>query len=130
MATQSPPEISLASPSHQALSGDDSINSIPVKCGSVCGVLYLDKIKVTGNKGSLKCIRANPLWYSPVEFESLGGKSKSKCWRRSIFHENVQLGIFLSSIGIHPNKASSPTPGFMALPHRTVGSPVNLLMPP
>ena len=109
MATQS--EDPLASPSHQAPSAEDSITSMPVKCGSVCGVLYLDKIRVTGNKGSLKCILSNSVWYSPMEFESLGGKTKSKCWRRSILHENVQLGIFLSSIGIHPDKASSPTPG-------------------
>ena len=75
------------------------------------GVLYLDKIKAPGNQGSLKCILCDTVWYSPNEFESLGGKTKSKYWRRSILHENVQLGTFLSSIGIHTDKASSPSPG-------------------
>ena len=32
-----------------------------------------------------------------MEFESLGGKEKSKNWRRSIYHGNSQLGNYLSS---------------------------------
>ena len=45
--------------------------------------------------------------YSPIDFEILGGKAKSRNWRRSIMHENLQLGIYLSSIGVHPDKPSS-----------------------
>ena len=43
-----------------------------------------------------------------IHFETLGGKVKSRNWRRSIMQENVQLGVFLSSVGI---QSSSPTPG-------------------
>ena len=71
----------------------------------------LKKIKAPGNKGNLKCILSNSEWYSPIDFESLGGKVKSRNWKRSILHENIQLGIFLSSIGIHLDKVPSPTPG-------------------
>ena len=100
-------ELSLASAHSQASSGSDTV---PVKCGTATGILHVDKIRGPGNKGNLKCIFSDSKWYSPIEFEILGGKTKSRYWRRSILHENVQLGVFLTSVGIHPDK-SSPTPG-------------------
>ena len=77
-----------------------------VKCGAVTGDLYIEKLKGPGNMGSHKCILSNSAWYTPVEFEALGGKSKSKYWRRSIHCGNVQLGSFL---GIGFNRSDSPT---------------------
>ena len=72
-------------------------DTVPVKCGSVTGELYLDKLRESaGNKGSVKCILSNSDWFTPVEFESLGGKGKSKNRRRSIYHEKTSLGIFLA----------------------------------
>ena len=43
---------------------------------------------------------------------SLRGKTKSRYWKRStcIYHENVPLGVFLSSIGVPAKGGSSPTP--------------------
>lgn len=37
-------------------------------------------------------------WFTPVEFESLGGKEKSRNWKCSIYHGNTQLGNYLSSL--------------------------------
>ena len=48
--------------------------TIAVKCGTATGELYLEKLSsAAGNKGSAKCIFSNSIWYSPVEFEALGG---------------------------------------------------------
>ena len=96
-----------ASTLSQSSPGSDTV---PVKCGTATGILHVDKIRGPGNKGNLKCIFSESKWYTPIEFESIGGKTKSRNWRRSILHENLQLGIFLTSVGIHPDK-SSPTPG-------------------
>ena len=48
---------------------------VPVKCGSASGIIHLDKLKVSsaGNKGGIKCILCDSAWYTPVEFENLGG---------------------------------------------------------
>ena len=46
----------------------------------------------------MKCILSHSNWFTPVKFESLGGKEKSKNWRRSIYHGNTQLGNYLSSL--------------------------------
>lgn len=96
----------LSSPTHVP-----SVTCVQVKCGTACGTLHIDKIKAPGNKGNLKCILSNSMWYSPIDFESLGGKVKSRNWKRSITYDNVQLGVYLSSIGIHPDRATSPCPG-------------------
>lgn len=110
MASQptSDSELPLTPTLSQASSGSDTIS---VKCGSATGTLYVDKIRAPGNKGNLKCILSGSDWYSPIDFEIFRGKTKSRNWRRSILHENVQLGVFLSSIGVHLDKSSSPTPG-------------------
>ena len=86
------------STSSQALPQAASSEIIAVKCGSATGDFYLEKFKgATGSKGGVKCILSRSKWFTPVEFESLGGKEKSKNWRRSIYHGNSQLGNYLSS---------------------------------
>ena len=99
-------------------------DSITVKCGTTVGSLYLDKLSAVSNPSafkSTKCILSNSTWYSPGEFESLGGKVKSKHWKRSIFYGNVQLGTYLASIGLDtppktsttPSRGSSPVPSLV-----------------
>ena len=92
-------------------SDSESVTCVQVKCGTASGTLHINKIKAHGNKGNHKCILSDTVWYSPIDFESLGGKVKSRNWKRSITYENMQLGVFLSSIGIHPDRAPSPNPG-------------------
>ena len=46
---------------------------------------------------------------TPIEFESHSGKIKSKNWRRSIYHNNTQLGVFLSSCSFLTTSRSSPS---------------------
>ena len=83
------------STSSQALPQAASSEIIAVKCGSATGDFYLEKFK--GANGGMKCILSRSKWFTPVEFESLGGKEKSKNWRHSIYHGNSQLGNYLSS---------------------------------
>ena len=63
--------VHMASQSDKSSPDDETI---AVKCGTATGELYLDKLSsAAGNKGSAKCIFSNSIWYSPVEFEALGG---------------------------------------------------------
>ena len=74
-----------------------SDNEILVKCGSVVGTLYLDKL-IGGRAGSSKCIHysSQNKWVSPIEFESLGGKAKSGKWKQSIkTSDNVAIATFV-----------------------------------
>ena len=58
----------------------------------------------------MKCIFSESTWYSPIDFEALGGKAKSRYWRRSILYENKPFSVLLSSLGVLPDKSSSPSP--------------------
>ena len=62
------------------------------------------------------------MWYSPAEFEGLGGKGKSKNWRRSILLENsgVPLGTYLSSVGFVVSKSAGTTSPRQQSPARQV----------
>ena len=102
-------------------------SAVSVKCGSVCGILYLDKLKSKGHKGSLKCIYSGGTWYTPVEFECLGGKAKSKNWRKSILHDNVQLGIFLTSVDFPGTRSGSQSPRQLS-PLRTCATDKSTLL--
>ena len=89
---------SLLSP--QLLTTVDKTSSVPPKiisviCGSVSGELYLDKLsnRSSSKLGGIKCVLSDSSWYSLTEFQSLGGKAKSKNWRKS-----VQLLIVTSNL--------------------------------
>ena len=60
-------------------------NEISVKCGPIEESLHLNKLGgvQSGREGSVKCIYCSSLskWATPIEFESLGGKSKSGKWK-------------------------------------------------
>lgn len=60
-----------------------------MKCGSANGVLYKELLA----KGSQeKCIKTpDGKLFSVIEFEAHGGRSRSKCWKRSISCNGVTL---------------------------------------
>ena len=62
---------------------------IRVECGSKQGSLYLDKRGDKGKRGS-KCVLSDSKWYTPLEFEKLGGKSARK-WTTSLTHRGRPL---------------------------------------
>ena len=47
--------------------------------------------------GTSKCILSGSTWYTPSEFEFLGGKAKAKNWKRSIKFNNSPLSVLLDS---------------------------------
>ena len=62
---------------------------IRVECGSKQGSLYLDTLGDKGKRGS-KCVLSDSKWYTPLEFEKLGGKSARK-WKMSLTHRGRPL---------------------------------------
>ncbi|XP_039621463.1 uncharacterized protein LOC120536951 [Polypterus senegalus] len=54
---------------------------IPVWCGNKKGFLYKDRL---GSIPVKKCIKVGKQWYSPMEFEKLGGRESSKNWKKSV----------------------------------------------
>ena len=65
---------------------------LSITCGMVAGCLYLNKLNES-KKSLGKCILANNVWYTPPEFEALGGK-KAKRWRQSLSHFGKPLGEY------------------------------------
>ena len=55
-----------------------------------------------------------------MEFETLGGKGKSKSWRCSIYHENTPLFVYLQSLAplADIRKAASPMQSRTPSPNR------------
>ena len=72
--------------------------SIPVTCRSAQGTLFKNRLG-SGKKG--RCIKVNNDYMTPWEFESLGGRSGSKDWKRSIRYQgrpinDLMLAGFIS----------------------------------
>ena len=90
----------------------DNNVTVSVKCGSATGVLYVDKLNASGSKVAQKCILSDSAWYTPAEFEGLGGKGKSKNWKKSIYREGscTPLGTYLASIGSVCARSCSASP--------------------
>ena len=81
----------------------------------------------------MKCILSRSKWFTPVEFEPLGGKDKSKNWRRSIYHGNSQLGNYLSSQadnarGLSPIHSSSRSQSPAPVHDRSLIPPVSSVL--
>ena len=69
MASQPGVEDPLTHTLSQTSSSSDSHTTVPVKCVSVTGILYVDKIqRGAGNVCNLKCILSESVWYSPIDF--------------------------------------------------------------
>ncbi|XP_007904635.1 autoimmune regulator isoform X2 [Callorhinchus milii] len=67
---------------------DLTSSELPVSCGSKTGTLHKKKL-AKGN--SVKCIQVGKDWYSPKEFEDLGGRSRSRNWKTSIRSNKLTL---------------------------------------
>ena len=93
---------------------------ITVACGSLTGQLYVNKLDES-KKILDKCILAKGSWYSPPEFEVLGGM-KSKKWRYSLLHKGRPLHKFDFSCPNPPSGASVPV---TMLPPHTGTSPLS-----
>ena len=127
----------MATDQSESLLADQTQREILVKCGPIEGSLYLDRLLggQTGKEGSIKCIYCSTKskWVSPVEFESLGGKSKSGKWRQSIkTSNNLSIATYLSSLGIDISRSQSParsvSPSLFSLPS-SVTNPVFIISP-
>ena len=127
----------MATDQSESLLADQSQREIFVKCGPIEGSLYLDRLLggQTGREGSIKCIYCSTKskWVSPVEFESLGGKSKSGKWRQSIkTSNNLSIATYLSSLGIDTSRSQSParsvSPSLFSQPS-SVTNPVFIISP-
>lgn len=81
-------------PSADAQCQKDTLGKfLTVNCGSEEGKFYAKKLM----SGTSKCILSGSKWYSPSEFESLGGKAKAKNWKKSIQFNNSPLSVWLDS---------------------------------
>lgn len=94
-----------------SLLNDEEGEHIIVKCGSVEGKFYFSRLKgVSGNHGNVKCIRVKSNWLTPNEFESKGGKGKSRHWKRSLTHKNKTLlsvmPLFVTDTDTNPGSQS------------------------
>ena len=89
---------------------------------SICvdSQVNLDKLpnKSSSKLGAIKCVLSDLSWHSLTKFKSLGGKAKSKNWRKSVIvaDSNVQLGAFLQSIGSGSETPASPAPSCVGSP--------------
>ncbi|XP_069474334.1 uncharacterized protein [Ambystoma mexicanum] len=61
---------------------------LPVTCGDKNGILH--KNKLTSGSGKL-CIFADGKWFSPNEFQTFGGRQRSKNWKKSIHCKEYTL---------------------------------------
>ena len=74
--------------------GSDSNGSfITVECGSVSGQLYIDRLPKERSKHVCQCVLSASRWYTPLEFEILGGKSAKK-WKSSLSHGGRPLSDY------------------------------------
>ncbi|XP_041825780.1 nuclear body protein SP140-like [Melanotaenia boesemani] len=62
-------------------------SQLPVKCGDAKGTLQRDRLA----KGE-KCIVVDKKWFTPAEFERLGGKGSCRNWKLSIRCQGTLLG--------------------------------------
>ena len=77
--------------------GETDSEFITVSCGTARGRLYLTRAQHKAGNKLPKCILASDKWFTPSEFEGLGGKAKCSKWRNSIRHSNQPLSSFLPS---------------------------------
>lgn len=72
---------------------DFSAELLPVTCGNLKGVLHKDKFKQGISVKSIQCQNGN--WFTPSEFEMMGGYGKSKNWKLSLRCHNWPLKLLI-----------------------------------
>ena len=106
------------------LSSDLHGTFIVISCGSCKGQLYLDKIQnVSSKRITSKCILCAGRWYTPGEFEGVGGKGKFKSWRRSIFHDGLPIGDYFLSCQPNDTVTTLSTQSVDTVIDTSLGSP-------
>jgi len=79
-----------------------------VECGSVSGQLYIDRLPKERAKCVGQCVLSSSKWFTPLEFEKLGGKSAKK-WKSSLFHAGHPLSDYslVCSTAVPPTASST-----------------------
>lgn len=72
---------------------DFSAELLPVTCGDLKGVLHKDKFKQGISVMSIQCQDGN--WFTPTEFEIMGGRGPSKNWKLSLRCYNWPLKFLI-----------------------------------
>ncbi|XP_067851634.1 nuclear body protein SP140-like protein isoform X2 [Heptranchias perlo] len=67
---------------------DFASSELPVSCGNITGTLDKKRLAL-GSR--MKCIMSKNVWYTPREFEVLGGRANSKNWKLSVRCKGHQL---------------------------------------
>ncbi len=70
---------------------------INVTCGNKTGRLYLGKLAKSKPRAMDKCIHAEGKFYTPGEFEVLGGRGRAKSWKKSIRHQGKPLADYVEA---------------------------------
>ena len=52
-----------------------------IKCGAASGRLYVNKFKKAGHA---VCVLCSSEWYSPSQFQEIGGRANMKNWKKLV----------------------------------------------
>nr|XP_021482987.1 nuclear body protein SP140-like [Meriones unguiculatus] len=72
---------------------DFSAELLPVTCGNLKGMLHKDKFKQGTSVMSIQCEDGN--WFTPQEFEIMGGHERAKNWKLSLRCYNWPLKFLI-----------------------------------
>lgn len=96
-----------------------------LRVGPLMKSCFFYKLKnCTSNPGSASCVmKGDNSWCSPNEFENLGGRIKSKYWKRSICYDGKPLLQCLAHLGL--NDQTSGTTLSVTVTNTVAGSAAN-----
>ena len=107
--------ISASGCSQVSVLNDVNGDYISVKCGSIEGKLFFNKLKAvtTVNLGAVKCISYDDTWLTPNEFETRGGKASPSTGRGPLcitmypFNPSYQVLVLTSPL-LHHSMVTLP----------------------